>query len=80
MTLILQMGHQIPRNLGAGQVDRLLARPIHVENQGFVGLLDTLYASGEPFFGSAIAFKTEAAAVAPARELYLDFIYQPMRN
>ena len=48
--------------------------------QGFVGLLDTLYASGEPFFGSAIAFKTEATAVAPARELYLDFIYQPMRN
>jgi PAS domain S-box-containing protein len=48
--------------------------------QGFVALLDGLYASGEPFFGNAVAFRSPATALAPARERFLDFIYQPMRN
>ena len=48
--------------------------------QGFVALLDRLYASGEPFFGNAVAFTTAATAVAPARQMFLDFIYQPMKN
>jgi PAS domain S-box-containing protein len=47
--------------------------------QGFTALLDRLYASGEPFSGHAIPFKAAATALAPARERFLDFIYQPMR-
>ena len=49
-------------------------------DQGFIALLDGLYASGEPFAGNAVAFRSAATAVAPAREQFLDFIYQPMRN
>ena len=49
-------------------------------DQGFVELLDRLYATGESFSGSATLFKTAATATAPARERYLDFIYQPLRN
>ncbi|WLI88131.1 PAS domain S-box protein [Massilia sp. R2A-15] len=48
--------------------------------QGFVGLLDDLYRSGETFSGNAILFKAEATDTSPARERYLDFVYQPVRN
>lgn len=48
--------------------------------QGFIDLLDGLYTSGESFSGSAIPFKSAATATSPARERYLDFIYQPLRN
>ncbi|WP_426110258.1 PAS domain-containing protein [Massilia sp. PWRC2] len=48
--------------------------------QGFIALLDRLYASGEPFSGHAVPFRSAATALAPAREQFLDFIYQPMKN
>ncbi len=55
------------------------ALPETVE-QGFVALLDRLYASGEAFSGAAIPFASVATARAPARNLFVDFVYQPVRD
>ena len=48
--------------------------------QGFVDLLDRLYASGEAFAGTAQPFATLATATAPARDRFVDFVYQPLRD
>ncbi|MGK5025963.1 PAS domain S-box protein [Janthinobacterium sp. RB2R34] len=50
------------------------------DEQGFVGLLDALYASGEPFTGMAMPFSVAATASMAARETYIDFVYQPVRD
>lgn len=48
--------------------------------QGFVGLLDALYASGEPYTGLAMPFSVAATGSTAAHETYLDFVYQPVRD
>jgi PAS domain S-box-containing protein len=48
--------------------------------QGFIGLLDTVYASGEPYVATATPFAMQASADAPIVQRYLDFVYQPIRN
>ena len=48
--------------------------------QGFVGLLDALYASGEPYTGLAMPFSVAATDSTAAHETYLDFVYQPVRD
>jgi PAS domain S-box-containing protein len=48
--------------------------------QGFVDLLDNLYRTGEAFSGTAVPFVAEATEVMPARDRFLDFVYQPLRN
>ena len=48
--------------------------------QGFVGLLDSLYASGDAYAGTATPFSVDAVGELPAREVYVDFVYQPMRD
>jgi PAS domain-containing protein len=50
------------------------------EPQGFVALLDQLYASGESWSGVAVPFSLNATGAAPARECFLDFVYQPVRD
>ena len=55
------------------------ALPEAVE-QGFGGLLDSLYASGEAYAGTATPFSVEAVGDLPAREVFVDFVYQPMRD
>lgn len=55
------------------------ALPEAVE-QGFVGLLDSLYASGKAYAGTATPFSVDAVGELPAREVYVDFVYQPMRD
>jgi PAS domain S-box-containing protein len=50
------------------------------ESQGFAALLDQLYASGETWSGSAVPFLMDATGGAPARERFLDFVYQPVRD
>jgi PAS domain-containing protein len=55
------------------------ALPEAVE-QGFVSLLDSLYASGEAFSGSAIPFSTIATDHSLARSVFVDFVYQPVRD
>jgi PAS domain S-box-containing protein len=49
-------------------------------SQGFVGLLDKLYASGETWSGTAVPFFLAATGERPARERFLDFVYQPLRD
>ncbi|MEO7050302.1 MAG: PAS domain-containing protein [Rhodanobacter sp.] len=48
--------------------------------QGFVKLLDTVYASGEPYVASATPFAMRSAPGAPISQRYLDFVYQPIKN
>ena len=48
--------------------------------QGFVGLLDALYATGEPHTGTSVPFLIAATVNAPERLSYVDFVYQPMRD
>jgi len=55
------------------------ALPEAVE-QGFVDLLDRLYASGEAFSGSAIPFASIATEHALARSVFVDLVYQPVRD
>ncbi|NNG22655.1 PAS domain S-box protein [Telluria aromaticivorans] len=55
------------------------ALPEAVE-QGFAALLDSLYASGEAFSGVATPFATVATDHAPAKEVFVDFVYQPVRD
>jgi PAS domain S-box-containing protein len=50
------------------------------EAQGFAALLDRLYASGESWSGVAVPFSIDATGEAPARERFLDFVYQPLRD
>ena len=48
--------------------------------QGFVGLLDALYASGETYRGSAVPFDVTATDRTAAHESYLDFVYHPLKD
>ncbi len=48
--------------------------------QGFVGLLDTVYASGEPYVASATPFVMERSPGMPVDNRFLDFVYQPIKN
>ncbi|APW35905.1 hybrid sensor histidine kinase/response regulator [Rhodoferax koreense] len=48
--------------------------------QGFVALLDEVYATGEAFSAEAFRFVLEAAPGAPRRETFSDFVAQPIRD
>ena len=48
--------------------------------QGFVTLLDRVYATGEPYIARAAAITLARTPGLPQEERYLDFVYQPMRN
>ncbi|TGE27934.1 PAS domain-containing protein [Hymenobacter metallicola] len=47
-----------------------------VIEQGFVGLLDNVYQTGETFYGNEISIMLEGPDDSPARQLYLNFTYQ----
>jgi signal transduction histidine kinase len=51
-----------------------------VEGQGFFELLDQVYSSGTPFVGHAVPIDVAREAGEPLERLYLDFIYQPIRD
>ncbi|MGI4865923.1 MAG: PAS domain-containing protein [Janthinobacterium lividum] len=46
--------------------------------QGFVGLLDEVYATGQPFIGTDRPALFYDAQLGQPRQYYLDFIYQPL--
>ncbi|MEO8809812.1 MAG: PAS domain-containing protein [Rhodanobacter sp.] len=48
--------------------------------QGFVGLLDTVYESGRPYVANATPFAMQPTPEAPVSQRYLDFVYQPIKN
>ena len=48
--------------------------------QGFVALLDQVYASGEAFTATGARVMLEAAPGGDLHETFLDFVYQPIRD
>jgi PAS domain S-box-containing protein len=51
-----------------------------IEGQGFLELLDQAYRTGVPTGGSAQPFTVRLTPDGPPEHLYLDFIYQPVRD
>jgi signal transduction histidine kinase/ActR/RegA family two-component response regulator len=51
-----------------------------VVSQGFVTLLDKVYQTGEPYTGFAIPVLLERQADGPREQLFVDFVYQPIRD
>ncbi len=47
--------------------------------QGFVGLLDDVFRTGEPYVASGARFVSRARS-NPVGERFLDFVYQPMKD
>jgi PAS domain S-box-containing protein len=62
----------------------LIGKPLsevlpEVAEQGFLDLLDRVFATGEPFVGTGMRVMLQRAASRPLEEAYVDFVYQPMR-
>jgi PAS domain S-box-containing protein len=51
-----------------------------VESQGFIGLLDEVFATGKPFIGRDVEIVLQRAPGAPPETRILDFVYQPIRD
>ncbi|MDI1341238.1 PAS domain-containing protein [Polaromonas sp.] len=51
-----------------------------VVEQGFVALLDKVFATGEPYAGRSVRVMLNSEPGAPLTEAYLDFVYQPLRG
>ena len=48
--------------------------------QGYVALLDQVYASGEPFVGTNLPAQLLDPASGQTHDYYFDFVYQPLRD
>lgn len=48
--------------------------------QGFVSILDQVYASGETYNGYDVRFSEQAVPDGPVTDHYLDFVFQPIRR
>ena len=75
------MVNEAYRTLVAGRdvVGRTVAEALpEVVEQGFVGLLDRVYASGEPYVGRGAPVNLQEGPDGTLIERYLDFIYQPI--
>ena len=48
--------------------------------QGYLGLLDQVYRSGEPFGATSAKYSMQSAASEPAVDRYVDFVYQPIKD
>ncbi|MDI1273019.1 PAS domain-containing protein [Polaromonas sp.] len=51
-----------------------------VVEQGFVALLDQVFATGEPYVGRSVRVLLNSVPGAPQTEAYLDFVYHPLRG
>jgi PAS domain S-box-containing protein len=49
-----------------------------LESQGFLELLDSVYASAQPYIGRRLPVLLQRVADAPLEERWVDFVYQPM--
>jgi len=49
-----------------------------LRGQGFVDLLDKVYETGDPFVGRETEVTLQPSPSEPPRQVYLDFVYQPM--
>jgi len=51
-----------------------------IVGQGFLELLDRVYATGEPFVGHALPVRLQREPDGTLEERYIDFVYQPIRD
>lgn len=51
-----------------------------IAGQGFYELLDSVYQTGEPYEGRSQKVSLQRIPDGPREDLYLDFIYQPIRD
>jgi PAS domain S-box-containing protein len=51
-----------------------------IVGQGFIELLDHVFASGEAYVGKAVLVQLQRTPDAPLEDRYLDFVYQPIRD
>lgn len=51
-----------------------------LQDQGFLGLLDSVYRTGEPHVGREVPIRLRNADQAPGREMYVDLTYTPLRD
>ncbi|MBB4636595.1 ATP-binding protein [Longimicrobium terrae] len=51
-----------------------------VVEQGFIGLLDQVRATGEPFIGTAVPLELRDEWMGTVEERFVDFIYHPLRG
>jgi PAS domain S-box-containing protein len=51
-----------------------------LQEQGFVDLLDHVYATGEPFVGEGVRAMIQREPGAPLQQRFFDFIYQPVKD
>lgn len=69
---------------GAGRTADIIGKPVRevlpeLEHQGFIQLLDTVYKTGEPFYGTEVLVKVNKEN-GQVDDLYLNFVYQPVKN
>src|ERR1700690_3248824 len=50
-----------------------------VERQGYIGLLDSVFATGEAFVGKDVEVVLQQSASSAAETRYLDFVFQPIK-
>ncbi|SMP68063.1 hybrid sensor histidine kinase/response regulator [Noviherbaspirillum suwonense] len=65
--------------------DDIIGKPVRevlpeVVEQGFITLLDEVYASGEPYVGKEIEVRLRRRDNGAERSVLLDFLYQPIRG
>jgi serine phosphatase RsbU (regulator of sigma subunit)/PAS domain-containing protein len=63
----------------------ILGRPVRealpeVEGQGFLALLDQVYATGESYVGNEVPILLQREPGAEMEEHYVNFVYQPLRG
>lgn len=66
--------------IGDRQIEGLSVREAipEAESQGYLALLDDVYASAKPFFAYEAPFILKEDPSGPARQVYMDFVYQPI--
>jgi PAS domain S-box-containing protein len=50
------------------------------EGQGFINLLDNVFATGEAFVGKDVKIVLQRSLESPLETRYLDFVYQPIKD
>ena len=71
------------RLVGTGR--KLLGLPVRealpeVVEQGFIGLLDGVYRTGQPFFGSEVPIRLDRRGDGTLEDSFVSFVYQPARD
>jgi hypothetical protein len=51
-----------------------------VEGQGFIELLDRVFATGEAFVGKDVEIRLRRSVDGPAETRFMDFVYQPIKD